>query len=81
MGYVQEDTYGPDGPGNLERNDDNGVLRQDTGGRNAEEMIEAAYLGVDAIGNYDIKPHLGSGAGAFRGAMNGVFLDMHPDKS
>jgi restriction system protein len=57
------------------------VVRQGTGGRNAEEMIEAGYIGVDFIGDYDIKPHLGRGAEAFRGAMNSVFLDMYPDKS
>jgi restriction system protein len=57
------------------------VVRQGTGGRKAEEMIEAGYIGVDFIGDYDIKPHLGRGAEAFRGAMNNVFLDMYPDKS
>lgn len=57
------------------------VVRQGTGGRNAEEMIEAGYIGVDFIGDYDIKPHLGRGAEAFRGAMNSVYLDMYPDKS
>ncbi|WP_200933669.1 endonuclease NucS domain-containing protein [Arthrobacter sp. Leaf141] len=44
-------------------------------------MIEAGYIGVDFIGDYDIKPHLGRGAEAFRGAMNSVFLNMYPDKS
>lgn len=57
------------------------VVRLGTGGRNAEEMIAAGYLGVDFIGDYDIKPHLGQGAGAFRGAMNTVYLEMYPGKS
>lgn len=57
------------------------VVRQGAGGRNAEEMIEAGYLGVDFIGDYDIRPHLGHGAQVFRGAMNSVFLAMYPDKS
>ncbi|MDI3193838.1 hypothetical protein QK290_03755 [Pseudarthrobacter sp. AL07] len=57
------------------------VVRQGTRGRNAEEMLQSGYIGVDFIGDYDIKPHLGSGAEAFRRAMNSVFLDMYPDKS
>lgn len=44
-------------------------------------MIEAGYLGVDFIGDYDIKPHLGGGAEAFRGAMNSVYLEMYPEKT
>lgn len=38
-------------------------------------------MGVDFIGDYDIKPHLGSGADAFHGGLNGVYLDMYPEKS
>ena len=44
-------------------------------------MIEDGYMGVDFIGDYDIKPHPGPGAEAFRSAMNSVFLNMYPDKS
>ncbi|MDJ0357668.1 endonuclease NucS domain-containing protein [Paenarthrobacter sp. PH39-S1] len=57
------------------------VVRQGSGGKNAEEMINAGYLGVGFIRDYDIKPHLGSGAAAFRAAMNTVYLEMYPDKS
>jgi restriction system protein len=57
------------------------VVRQGRGGKYAEQMIEAGYLGVDFIGDYDIKPHLGSGAEVFRGAMNSVFLEMNPEKT
>ena len=57
------------------------VVRQGTKGRNAEEMIEAGYMGVDFIGDYDIAPHLGRGADAFRSAMTLVFLEMKPDKN
>lgn len=57
------------------------VVRQGRGGQFAEEMIEAGYLGVDFIGDYDIKPHLGGGAEAFRGAMNSAYLEMYPEKT
>jgi restriction system protein len=43
------------------------LVRQGTGGANALEMIEAGYLGVDFLGDYDIRPHLGAGAGLPRG--------------
>jgi restriction system protein len=57
------------------------VVRQGTGGINAQEMIEEGYLGVDFIGDHDIRPHLGKGADAFRAALNPVFLEMYPGKS
>lgn len=57
------------------------VVRQGTGGANALEMIDEGYLGVDFIGDYDIRPHLGKGAEAFRAALIPVFLDMYPGKS
>lgn len=57
------------------------VVRQGRGGQFAEEMVEAGYLGVDFIGDYDIRPHLGRGAEVFRGAMNGVYLGMYPEKT
>jgi len=57
------------------------VVRQGRGGQFAEEMIKAGYLGVDFIGDYDIRPHLGSGAEVFRGAMNSVHLVMYPEKT
>lgn len=57
------------------------LVRQGTGGVNAQEMIEAGYLGVDFIGDYDITPHLGAGSDAFRSAMNSVYQGMHPEKS
>lgn len=57
------------------------VVRQGTGGVNAQEMIEAGYLGVDFVGDYDIQPHLGAGSDAFRAAMNGVFQGMYPEAS
>ena len=57
------------------------VVRQGRGGQYAEDMIEAGYLGVDFIGDYDIRPHLGGGAEVFRGAMNGIYLEMYPEKS
>jgi restriction system protein len=44
-------------------------------------MIEAGYSGVDFLGAYDIRPHLGGGADNFRGALNSVYLDMYPGKS
>lgn len=44
-------------------------------------MIQAGYLGVDFIGDYDIKPYLGGGAEVFRGAMNSVYLDKYPNKT
>lgn len=53
------------------------VVRQGRGGQYAEQMIEAGYLGVYFIGDYDIRPYLGSGAEVFRGAMNSVFLEMN----
>lgn len=37
--------------------------------------------GVDFIGGYAIKPHLGSGADVFRGRLNGVYLDVYAEKS
>lgn len=57
------------------------VVRQGRGGQFAQEMIEAGYLGVDFIGDYDIRPHLGGGAEVFRGAMNSVYLAMYPEKT
>lgn len=57
------------------------MVRLGTGGSNAEELIETGYLGVDYIGDYDIRPHLGHGSEAFRKAMSPVFLDMYPDKT
>ncbi|GKV72977.1 hypothetical protein NCCP2145_23580 [Pseudarthrobacter sp. NCCP-2145] len=57
------------------------MVRLGRGGRNAEEMVQAGYLGVDFIGDYDIRPHLGGGAEVFRGAMNSVFLELNPEKS
>ena len=38
------------------------LVRQGAGGRNADEMIEAGNMGVDFLGDYDIRPHLGGGA-------------------
>jgi restriction system protein len=57
------------------------VVRQGRGGQYAETMIKAGYLGVDFIGDYDIRPHLGGGAEVFRGAMNSIYLEMYPEKS
>lgn len=57
------------------------VVRLGRGGQFAEDMIEAGYLGVDFIGDYDIRPHLGGGAEVFRGAMNSIYLEMYPEKS
>ncbi|WP_353711497.1 endonuclease NucS domain-containing protein [Arthrobacter sp. K5] len=57
------------------------VVRQGRGGQYAETMIEAGYLGVDFIDDYDIRPHLGGGAEVFRGAMNSIYLEMYPEKS
>ena len=57
------------------------VVRLGRGGQHAEKMIEAGYLGVNFIGDYDITPHLGEGAEVFRGAMNSVYLDKRPDKT
>lgn len=57
------------------------VVRQGRGGQFAREMIQAGHLGVDFIGDYDIRPHLGGGAEVFRGAMNSVYLGMYPDKT
>ncbi|MDQ0118455.1 restriction system protein [Pseudarthrobacter defluvii] len=57
------------------------VVRQGRGGQFADEMIRDGYIGVDFIGDYDIRPHLGGGAEVFRGAMNSVYLGMYPDKT
>lgn len=57
------------------------VVRLGRGGQFAGEMIQAGYLGVDFIGDYDIRPHLGGGAEVFRGAMNSVFLELNPEKT
>ncbi|WP_422758969.1 endonuclease NucS domain-containing protein [Paenarthrobacter sp. C1] len=54
------------------------VVRQGKGGSNAQEMIESGYLGVDFIGDYDIRPYLGSGSEAFRRALNGVYQELYP---
>lgn len=57
------------------------VVWQGRCGQYAEEMIEAGYLGVDFIGDYDIKPNLGGGAEVFRGATNSIYLEMYPEKT
>lgn len=57
------------------------VVRLGTAGSNAEELIREGYLGVDYVGDYDIRPHLGQGAEAFRKAVSPVFLVRNPDKT
>lgn len=57
------------------------VVRQGRGGQFADEMIRAGYLGVDFIGDYDIRSHLGRGAEVFRGAMNDIYQEMYPEKT
>lgn len=57
------------------------VVRQGRGGQFADEMIQAGYLGVDFIGDYDIRPHLGGGAEVFRSAMNDIYQGMYPEKT
>jgi restriction system protein len=42
------------------------VVRLGRGGQHAKTMIQASYLGVNFIGDYDIKPHLVGGAEVFR---------------
>ncbi|GAC1459814.1 MAG: hypothetical protein PVSMB10_17420 [Pseudarthrobacter sp.] len=37
------------------------MVRQGEGGSNAQELIEAGYMGVDFIGDRDLTPHLGGG--------------------
>lgn len=56
------------------------VVRLGTGGVNAEEMIEAGYFGVHFM-DYDIKPFLGAGSDAFRGALSGIYREMCPEMS
>ncbi|MDQ0635085.1 restriction system protein [Arthrobacter pascens] len=57
------------------------IVRQGRGGMHTEEMVQSGYLGVDFIGDYDIRSHLGNGSRAFHTAMNNVFLRLNPDKS
>lgn len=54
------------------------IVRQGKGGINAQEMIESGYLGVDFIGDYDIRPYLGQGSDAFRGSLNGTYQELYP---
>ncbi|MHC6592746.1 endonuclease NucS domain-containing protein [Arthrobacter sp. C152] len=57
------------------------VVRQGRGGQFADEMIRSGYLGVDFIGDYDIRSHLGVGAEVFRAAMNDIYQEMYPEKT
>ncbi|MGO4490478.1 endonuclease NucS domain-containing protein [Arthrobacter sp. 2YAF22_2] len=57
------------------------MVRQGTGGVYAKEMIEAGYLGVDFVGDYDIRPYLGKGSKEFHSIMNDVWLTLYPDKT
>lgn len=57
------------------------VVRLGAGGSNAEELIEAGFLGVNFVGDYDIRPYLGEGSEAFREAMSPVYIELHPGKT
>lgn len=57
------------------------MVRQGRGGQFADAMIRSGYIGVDFIGDYDIRPHLGGGAEVFRGAMNDIYQEMYPEKT
>lgn len=56
------------------------MVRQGRGGLFAEDMIEAGYMGVDFVGDYDLTSHLGEGPDLFRPAAVQVFLGQEPDK-
>lgn len=56
------------------------MVRLGSGGRHADEMIEAGYLGVDYDIDFDLSPNLGRGAEAFRSVMNDVWLEKNPGK-
>lgn len=57
------------------------IVRQGRGGIYTEEMLQSGYFGVDFIGDYDIRAHLGSGSRSFHTAMNHVYLRLNPEKS
>lgn len=57
------------------------IVRQGRGGVYTEEMVNAGFLAVGFIGDYDIRSYLGSGSRAFHAAMNHVYLDMYPEKT
>lgn len=57
------------------------MVRQGRGGAFVDEMVRAGHVGVDFLGDYDIRRHLGNGYRTFHAALNDVYLRMHPDKS
>lgn len=57
------------------------MIRQGRGGAFVDEMVRAGYVGVNFLGDYDIRPNLGHGYRAFHAALNDEYLRMHPDKS
>ncbi len=57
------------------------IVRQGRGGIYTDEMVQSGYLGVNFIGDYDIRAHLGNGSRAFHTAMNDVYLSLNPGKS
>lgn len=54
------------------------MVRQGEGGSNAQELIEAGYLGVDFIGDRDLTPHLGDGLDQFRPGVSELFRETNP---
>ncbi|WP_415853877.1 hypothetical protein [Sinomonas sp. G460-2] len=57
------------------------MVRLGSGGKHAEEMIEAGYLGVDYDIDFDLGPNLGKGSAEFHRIMNDVWLDRNPGKN
>lgn len=57
------------------------VVRQGQRGIYTEQMTQAGYLGVDFIGDHDIRPYLESDPKEFHAALKQVFLERNPEKS
>ena len=57
------------------------IVRQGRAGIYTDTMVQAGYIGVDFIGDFDIRSHLGKGSRSFHTAMNHVFLELNPEKS
>ncbi|AMM31010.1 putative multi-domain protein [Sinomonas atrocyanea] len=57
------------------------MFRLGSGGKHAEEMMAAGYVGVSYGIDFDLGPHLGKGADAFHRAMNDAWLAQNPGKS
>lgn len=57
------------------------MVRLGSGGKHADEMIDAGYLGVDYDIDFDLRPNLGKASAKFHRVMNDLWLERNPGKN